>query len=309
MGTTYSVKVVLDGERNLAANRLKAIADEEFLGVNQQMSTYINNSELSLWNQHGNGDWQSVSAELFDVLQLSNTISVKSGGAFDVTVMPLVNLWGFGPDGEKAIPTEEQIAVAKSQVGYQQIELDSKQRRLRKPAQVHVDLSAVAKGFGADQLARRLAREGFAHFMVEVGGELAVKGYSRRGTPWRIGIETPSYSLLRAPEGPAAAVDLSDAGMATSGDYRNYYEVDGVRVSHTIDPLTGAPITHGLASVSVIAKTCAEADAWATALNVIGPDKALALAEREGLAVYLIIRDGDDFVTKVSTAFKPYLVD
>lgn len=308
MGTTYSVKVVLHpGEPALQSDQLKEIADEVFARVNQQMSTYIEDSELSLWNQDASGDWITPSAPLYGLISTSLDISHRSEGYFDVTVMPLVNLWGFGPQDRREPPSDEAIKEAKTHVGFQQIELNSNSKSARKPVGVTVDLSAIAKGFGGDELAERLRAEGFANFMVEVGGELVLHGQNAHSKPWRIGVETPSYNPLAGREQPAAAVDVSDVGMATSGDYRNYYEVDGQRVSHTIDPVTGRPITHNLASVTVIAPTCAVADGWATALNVMGPDKAMEIAEKEGLAAYLLVKRGDGFEAQMSSAFEPYL--
>lgn len=309
MGTTYSVKVVSSEEVSLNESGLQRIADTELERVNRQMSTYLADSELSLWNRASTSDWQKVSPALFEVLQLSAGISARSSGAFDVTVMPLVNLWGFGPDERQSPPSDLDIREALKRVGYNQIEFNETELTVRKPAEVFVDLSAIAKGYAVDKVAQALQDKGVANFMVEVGGELYLEGVNRRGKPWRIGVETPTYDLLKAPQGPALAVDLSGRALATSGDYRNYYEVDGVRLSHTIDPFTGRPITHKLASVSVIADTCAEADGWATALNVLGPEKGMAVAERERLAVYMIIRDGDEFVSRATKQFEAYLVD
>lgn len=309
MGTTYSVKLALhEGEPAISSEQLKTLADEEFLRVNQQMSTYIPDSELSLWNRDSSADWVSLSESLAQVLTQSQDISERSAGYFDVTVMPLVNLWGFGPQKQEAAPSDDAIEQAMAHVGYRQVQLEPKALRARKPAEVTVDLSSIAKGFGADQLAERLHSEGYRNFMVEVGGELFLAGANAQGKAWRIGVEMPNYDLLaQREEQPAAAVAVSNVGMATSGDYRNYYELDGVRVSHTIDPHTGHPITHSLASVTVIAPSCAAADGWATALNVMGPEKALEVAQREGLAVYLLVKQEGSFTVKMSAAFESYL--
>lgn len=308
MGTTYSIKIVTQQPEIPATEDVKAWAEQVFQEVNQSMSTYIDDSELSLLNRSKSADWHSLSPELAEVLALSHHISQKSGGAFDITVMPLVNLWGFGPEKRSQPPSDAEIAQGLAQIGYDKIVLDADHQRIRKPPDVHMDLSAIAKGYAADKMGQALARRGFDHVMVEVGGELVLRGHNQKLKPWRIGIETPSYDLLRAAVGPAGAVDISGKGMATSGDYRNYYEVDGVRVSHTINPKTGHPIRHNLASVTVIAATCAEADGWATALNVLGPEQALQTAEREGLAVYLLVRDGDGFTGIMSTALQTYWV-
>lgn len=309
MGTTYSVKVVSGDGKLPTTESLTALADDTFAAINRSMSTYISDSELSQLNRADTSSWQPISAPLFEVLELSQQISRKSDGAFDITVMPLVDLWGFGPAKRGAAPGDEQIANVLQQIGYAKVQLDRQRSAVQRPAGVTMDLSAIAKGYAADVLAAELHAQGYQHFMVEVGGELVLAGHNPKGKPWRIGIETPNYQLLSAPQGPVNAVDLSGVGMATSGDYRNYYEVDGARLSHTLNPTTGRPINHTLASVTVIAQTAAEADGWATALNVLGPDKALAVAEREQLAVFLLVRAGDGFEARQSTSFGPYLVD
>lgn len=309
MGTTYSVKLVMDDKAPPSSEVLSAWADATFAAVNESMSTYMEDSELSLLNRAETDSWQPVSAPLLDVLLLSQEISRKSDGAFDITVMPLVNLWGFGPQTRGSVPGDEEISRTIAQTGYHKVAVDAERSAVRKPVGVTIDLSAIAKGYAADQLAEKLLAEGYRHFMVEVGGELVLAGLNNRGEPWRIGIETPIYELFSASKRPVGAVDISGKGMATSGDYRNYYEVDGVRVSHTIDPKSGRPITHTLASVTVIADTAAEADGWATALNVLGAERAMALAAKEQLAVFMLVREGEGFKAMHSSAFEPYLVN
>lgn len=308
MGTTYSVKLVSEQGVLPSQAELKDWADEAFLSVNRSMSTYMADSELSLLNRAATASWQPVSQPLFEVLSLSQSISRKSGGAFDVTVMPLVDLWGFGPAETNGPPSAEAIEETMERIGYDRVSIDAANRSVSRPQGVTIDLSAIAKGYGADVLAETLRRKGFTDFMVEVGGELVLAGHNAQDEPWRIGIETPNYQLLSPAKAPVRAVAISDRGMATSGDYRNYYEVDGLRVSHTIDPQTGRPITHSLASVTVIADSSAEADGWATALNVMGAKKALELAEQEQLAVFLLVRNGDGFEATHSQAFEKYLV-
>ncbi len=309
MGTTYSVKVV-GAKSDLPSDvDLKSWADAVFVDINQSMSTYIPDSELSVLNTSIKEQWQPVSSDLLYVLSLSQKISHLSSGSFDITVAPLVNLWGFGPKAQRSkIPSEETIASVRASVGFKNLSLDLESKSIQKPAGLALDLSAVAKGYAVDALAAVLLEKGYTNFMVEVGGELYLLGLNGRGSTWTIGIETPSYELLTQGQAPVRAVALSGKGMATSGDYRNYYEEAGVRYSHTIDPLTGSPISHNLASVTVIANECAEADALATALNVMGAQKAMALAEEIGLAAYLIIRKDEGFTVRYSSAFRPYLV-
>ena len=302
MGTTYSIKIIVpNGERHLA-EKLQVAIDSRLQAFNQSLSTYISDSEIVTLNQAPVGEWLPVSERFLAVLTLSQQISQLSGGAFDATVAPLVNLWGFGPDwkAHKA-PAASDIEQALSSIGYQYIEIDSAQSRIKKLINVSLDFSAVAKGYGVDEIAELLWAEGFHHFMVEIGGELRLHGHNGEGKTWRIGVESPAAG------GKIRPIAVSEVGVATSGDYRNYFEQDGVRFSHTIDPTTGRPITHNLASVTVIAATAARADALATAFTVMGGDQAMALAEERGIAIYLIERVDEGFSTRASTAFAPYL--
>lgn len=309
MGTTYSVKIVGVKSELPSSKKLLAWSDSTFEKINQSMSTYIPDSELSLLNTSTSDQWKTVSSDLLYVLSLSQKISRLSGGAFDITIAPLVNLWGFGPKAQQEkIPVQNEIDEVKANIGFTKLQLDLKAKTMQKPIGLTMDLSAVAKGFAADALAKVLVAKGYKNMMVEVGGELVLLGVNNRGEEWTIGIETPSYELLSDKKTPVRAVRLSGKGMATSGDYRNYYEEAGMRYSHTIDPSTGRPIVHALASVTVIADECAEADALATALNVMGPEKALTLAEDNSLAVYLIVRNGEEYDVQYSSAFRPYLV-
>ncbi len=315
MGTTYHISVVIPAAvelpPELSQANLQERIDQTLETVNQQMSTYRATSELMRLNEQGLGTWHAVSAELFHVLSLSRQISEASGGAFDVTVGPLVDLWGFGAGSEPAQilpapPPPEQIqALLAQQVGYQAFELRQEPLALRKTKSIAIDLSAIAKGYGADAIARVFERQGLHDYLIEVGGELRLAGLNQRGKPWRIGIERPQLSQ----GGAQKAIAVTDAGMATSGDYRNYFEHEGQRYSHTLDPRTGSPVTHRLASVTVIAPTAAEADAWATALNVVGPQEAIRVANRHQLAVFLLVKEEDNFAERYSVAFEPYLTD
>lgn len=310
MGTYYHVQIVGPKSSLPASTQVRRWTDEFLAEFNQSMSTYIDDSEISQLNRAEPDEWIPVSDTMWQVLELSQTISAQSEGAFDVTVMPLVNLWGFGPEAQvERAPTDEQIQEALERVGYQKLELNAELQALRKPGYLTLDLSAVAKGLGADELADHLVSKGYNNVLVEIGGDLAMRGLSVRQTPWRIGIEAPSYGLLSGARDLAQAVELTGRGMATSGDYRNFYEVDGVRMSHILDPTTGRPIDHNTASVTVIADSCAAADAWATALSVPNPERARALAEQHQVAAYFIVREGEGFATYYSEAFRPYLED
>ncbi len=307
MGTHYNITIVEPEGIRTDQKKLQMIVDTRLETINQQMSTYIENSELSQFNRSLVGEPVSVSEELFDVLMMSLELSWLSNGAFDVTVGPLVDLWGFGAgsaeDDMEKIPSDTAIGAGLSQVGFQHIELNIGSNSVTKTRAVNIDLSGIAKGYGVDKIRDILISAGFTHFMVEIGGELYMEGNSNRGSPWRIAIEQPDGTFGQVHR----AVSITNAAMATSGDYRNYFEKDGVRYSHTINPLTGRPIEHNTASVTVIAESTAYADAVATAINVMGADKGLQLAQQHNLAIYLIVKTADGFEAKYSDAFKPFL--
>lgn len=301
MGTRYQVTIV---DPVLESEATRAVVSRALEDINQKMSTYLQTSELSLINQAELDTWLPVSEDLAEVLSLSQTISAQSGGSFDVTVGPLVNLWGFGPDKTaNQLPEPELIEKALANTGAGSFEIDASASAIKKLKPVYIDLSAIAKGYAADKLAALLSSMGYRNFLVEIGGELRVFGKNSRGLAWRLAIEKPE--LL--PGDVYEAIAVTDSGVATSGDYRNFFEVNGVRYSHTINPLTGLPINHTLASVTVIAKTAAAADAWATALNVLGTRKGLALAEQLGLAAYFITDKDGEFVAQYSQEFSSYL--
>lgn len=308
MGTWYNVKLVGEKRSLPSESQLNRWSEDVLRAINESMSTYIDSSEISTLNRSESGDWHTVSAPLFEVLQISQQVSQLTGGAFDITIAPLVDLWGFGPQERgQQMPDDAVVAATLARIGFGNLELDATNSALRKPPGVTLDLSAVAKGYAADELARVLMSKGYENILVEIGGELRLQGVNQRGTPWRIGIESPSYDLLASAGDPAKTVVLSDHGMATSGDYRNFYELDGVRLSHTISPLTGKPVAHSLASVTVIADTCAEADALATAFNVMGDAEAMALAQSRNIAAFFIVREGDEFIARQTDAFSRFV--
>ncbi len=304
MGTIFHVTVVAPPaplDRKAAADGVAAALGE----VDRQMSTYRADSELSRFNRAPPGEWVPVSAATAEVVAKALEVHALSDGAFDVTVGPLVDLWGFGAgsSGEPRVPGDEELAAAARNVGSKELGVRLDEPALIKYAERRIDLSAIAKGYGVDRAALWLQAQGVTDYMVEVGGEVRTAGHNPQGHAWRIGIETPA--LQRG--APIAAVALRNESVATSGDYRNYFEIDGKRYSHTIDPVTARPITHGLASVTVIANDCMSADAFATAIDVLGPDKGLALAERQHLPVYLVVRSNGGFEARHSTAFEAYI--
>lgn len=286
MGTSYTVKVVaeLDGREQV---RLQEQLDRLLRSVNAQMSTFMPDSEISRFNASASTEWFDVSKDFAEVAALAKEVSADSAGAFDATVMPLVDAWGFGPKPKATRWLEpREIERMRSTIGMENLTIRLEQPALRKahPA-LSLDLSAIAKGFGVDKLAAFLEGAGYARYMVEIGGEIRVSGRNPKGSPWMLGIESPIDKVRAAHR----IVALDRGAMATSGDYRNYHEIEGKRASHAIDPRTGYPIKHRLVSVTVIDDTCARADAWATALLVLGPDEGLRLAEQQRLAAYLLV--------------------
>ena len=306
MGTTYSVKINADNAF-VEKNQISDDIDEILSEINQSMSTYIKESELSNINFSTISGWQSISDDLFEVIDHAINVSLKTNGAFDITIAPLVNLWGFGPDKlQNKIPTDEIIELTKKNTGYKKISIDKSLKKISKlDPNLHIDLSGIAKGFAVDKIARYLDKRGFKNYLVEIGGELIGKGLNKDNEIWQIGIENPdnnSDTIKRI-------IRLKDMAMATSGNYMNYFEKDGVRYSHTINPVTGKPIKHKLASVTVLDNSAMNADALATAFMVLGPEKALSLANNLEMAIYLIIKDGKRFEEKYNDYFTPYLSD
>lgn len=304
MGTIYSVKVAAPAGRTIAPDTLQSQIDTLLAEINQVMSTYITGSELSRLNGAAPCVWHPVSRELMLVLAAAQEMSEKSGGAFDVTVGPLVNLWGFGPEKRPdALPDSQAILARKSLVGYSNLLLKPDSLQVMKLTEgMYCDLSAIAKGYGVDCVAERLEARGIYDYMVEIGGEVRVRGLNTATIPWRIGISSP-----RADQVVQKVISPGTAGVATSGDYRNYYEKEGVRYSHTIDPHTGRPITHKLASVSVVHASCMMADAYATAIDVLGPERGLELAEQESLAVFMLVKSDSGFSEISTAAFDAYV--
>ncbi|MDN3639584.1 FAD:protein FMN transferase [Simiduia curdlanivorans] len=300
MGTSYHVTVVADG---VDGDALKAQIDAVLLKINQQMSTYDPESELMHFNNSAPGKSFRLSPELAFVLSESQRINALTHGAFDVTVGPLVNRWGFGPEEEGVIPDAEELATIMQNVGAQWLRISDDGRQAVRQRPIYIDLSAIAKGFGVDQVAELLRDNGYANYLVEIGGELRVEGHNALGLPWRIAIERPSL----APGSVQAAIGLLNRSVATSGSYRNFRDVDGKRYSHTIDPTTGAPVTHNLVSVTVIADTCAEADAFATGFSVMGPEASLDYAESNDMAIFLLAEIDGRVVERWSSAFNQYI--
>ncbi|MBN2491295.1 MAG: FAD:protein FMN transferase [Planctomycetes bacterium] len=301
MGTRYAVKVARlpPGIRRAAlAARIEARLEH----VNACMSTYRPDSELSRFNRSPSTDWFPVSADTVRVVHAALEVSRVTDGAFDVTVGPLVNLWSFGPEPrESAAPEAAAIAERLGAVGWSRLEVRLDPPALRKlRGDLQVDLAAIAKGYGVDVLAGLLEECGGRDYLVEIGGEVRLRGNRADGTPWTVGIEAPDPERRRVEE----VLVPGTAAVATSGDYRNFFEQDGERYSHTIDPRTGRPIRHALAAVTVVTDTCMRADALATALMVLGPGDGSEFAVRQGLAALFFVHTETGIARKTTPAFE-----
>jgi thiamine biosynthesis lipoprotein len=301
MGTTYTVKFYTT-ENVKKPSDLKVGVDAALVRVNKLMSTYDPNSELSVFNKLPANQFSNISEDMAYVIDKALLISEMSGGEYDITIGPLVNLWGFGPGNrEDKVPSELLIDEAKSRVGYHYLKLDG--RKLTKEKNIYVDLSSIAKGYGVDMVAQVLQGRGVENYLIEIGGEILSKGVKADGTSWKVAIESPAggHGIVER------IMSVTDIAVATSGDYRNYFEKNGVRYSHTISPKTGRPITHRLVSVTVVDKTTTMADGLATAITVLGPEKGFEFAQKNGIAAYLLIKTDFGFEERPSDAFKPYL--
>lgn len=292
MGTRWSVKYWHAPTAPGPARREVREAIETALDlVVRQMSTWEEDSDLSRYNRAAAGRWQKLPEPFFTVLRHALELARATGGAYDPTVGPAVNLWGFGPDpARRNVPETDELEAVRRRIGWQRVRLDTEQRRARQAGGTYVDLSSIAKGYAVDAVARALQRLGCGNALVEVGGELLGMGRRPDGQPWRVAVRLPG--LEQGDAGPVLA--LQGLAVATSGDdFRCFAADDGLRYSHTIDPRTGRPVRHALASVTVVHAQCMQADALATALTVLGPDEGWAYAERERLAVLFIRRAAD----------------
>ncbi|MGI2258107.1 FAD:protein FMN transferase [Shewanella sp. GXUN23E] len=302
MGTTYHIKLV-PNDRLPDAQLLQAEVDMALEQVNDQMSTYRPNSELSRFNQLALAQSVVVSPDTLKVVQEGIRLYQLTDGALDITLGPLVNLWGFGPDARPTtVPSATDIEDAMAHTGIDGIRISGDRLEKTKP-ELYVDLSSIAKGFGVDKIAAILDKYGVTGYLVEIGGEVSLKGTKADGHPWRIAVERPTEDARTV----QLVIEPENIAIATSGDYRNYYEEEGQRFTHIIDPRTGYPVKHKLASVTVLDKSCMVADGLATAMMVMGTDESLALAQQLGLAVMLIEKQDEGFKTYYSEAFKRYI--
>ena len=300
MGTTFNI-VLVEPPESITSDTLENELIATLQSVDHLASTWRDDSELTAFNLDLSIDWIPVSKEFCALLEDALEVSEITDGAFDLTIGPLTNLWGFGPDGQGIDPpSDDDIVAAQQRVGFRNLEVDCAERLVRKDVpDLYVDLSGWAKGYAVDQLAELLDARGIDNYLVEIGGELRVKGKNRDDDKWAIGIEAPSTSGRV----PHAILRVTDTAVATSGDYRNYFEHEGQRFSHTIDARTGRPVTHNLAAVTVVNPSTAYADAMATALLVLGPDDGPRLAYDRGIAGYFLVRNQTGIVEITTPEF------
>jgi thiamine biosynthesis lipoprotein len=302
MGTQYNIKYFSSSGLD-DPKEVQSLIDDVLLKVNKEMSTYLNESEISY-----RLGWLKISPDFFRVSKFALSLAGDTEGAFDPTIGPLVNLWGFGPGGSRKVPKEKDISEAKKRVGFDKIILNEKTNEIKKKVPgVYLDLSSLAKGFGVDKVAEFLMAKGSKVYMVEIGGEVRTLGKKADGSSWRIAIEAPHP--VSQGESYQKVLELNSMALATSGSYRNFFMQDGKKYSHTIDVHSGRPVAHSVASVSVAHKdSCMKADALATALMAMGLEKGFAYAEKEGIAAYFVYRDvgqeGRVFATKETSVFR-----
>lgn len=306
MGTVWRVTVA--GVDNTRKAALQQAIQQRLDADDAELSTWKPDSVLSRFNQTRSTAPQPVSDNMADIVTQALRIGAKTAGAMDITVGPLVNLWGFGPDKQPVhTPDKAQIEAAKAQTGLQHLHVIqgvNGQWLQKDLPDLYVDLSTMGEGFATDHLARLMEQQGINNYLVSVGGAVLSRGRNANNQPWRVAIQKPTDRESAV----QARVELQGHGISTSGSYRNYYELDGKRISHVIDPASGRPIVHKLVSATVIAPTALEADGWDTGLMVLGTEKAQSLVLKNHLAAYLISKQGDKFVSWMSPQFAAFVI-
>lgn len=305
MGTTYSIKIMKS--RFARTSGLSELVKARLQEINASMSTFIKDSEISTFNDSTGKVPFTPSADFLEVMRVATGIYKKSEGAWDGSLDHLITLWGFGRDGEREQPpSQEEIEASLSLVGFSKVSISSDGKLLKNDPQLTIDLASIAKGYGVDAIADLLKREGYENFLVEIGGEIFASGKKDKNTPWRVGINTPSSSASFGQVYKIMSVE--GKGLATSGDYRNFFISEGRMYSHILDPRTGYPVTNGVVSASVVAKTCTLADGLATALMVMGPVAGIELVEQlENVEALIIVRNQDGELEEYpSSSFTEY---
>jgi thiamine biosynthesis lipoprotein len=303
MGTRFNIKITHLPKTDKVG--LKKIIKQRLDELNGELSTYEPTSALSVFNKSINTTWQTIPLSFITVAQEAQRMSALTHGAFDVSVGKLVNLWGFGVDPMNfTAPDQQQLAAALAITGYQHLSLDIKNLKIKKDIpQLYLDFSAIAKGYAVDEIALLLEKYYIQDYMVEIGGEIRLKGKNITGDSWKIAIEKPLIEKRIIEK----VLSISDISIATSGDYRNYFESAGVRYSHTIDPRTGGSIHHRLASVTILHQSTMTADALATAMMVLGDDIGYQLAQQHQIAALFLIKTAEGFEEKSTDAFTHFL--
>ncbi|MVW87792.1 FAD:protein FMN transferase [Pseudomonas sp. PB101] len=298
MGSTYSIKYVrrsgLPAQADVRVEVEKILAD-----IDRQMSTYRSDSDIERFNALPASRCQAMPTSILELIRVGEQLSVQSDGSYDLTVEPLLNLWGFGPQarGEK-VPTAEALAEARKRVGHQHLRIEGD--RLCKDAAVEVDFNSIAAGYAVDTIAAKLEAMGIHDYLAEATGELKASGHKADGSPWRIALEEPRDDRQVAER----VIAVDGFGLSTSGDYRNFFEQDGQRFSHTFDARSGAPVSHKLASVTVIHPSALMADGLSTLLLILGPERGWDYAEKHDIGAFFVIRADTGFVTRSSHAFE-----
>lgn len=309
LGAEWTVKIAGDVPPDLGSVRRGIQAQVDSVG--HQLSRWVPDSSLNVMNASPSGEWQVVPPELFASLTYAFSLARDTDGAFDPTVAALVDVWGFGTAGRIfSPPSAEAVSTARERVGYGKVALAVDGQRVRKPAGLQIDLSSMQHGTGADAVGRYLESIGVTRYLVDVGSEIRARGESPEGGAWHVAIERPPEELSDPPADEAPTlhiVNLRDAGIATSGNYRYYFDYNGRRYSHRIDPRTGEPVAHTLAAVTVIDPECAHADALATALTVLGPVDGLKFATERNIAALFIERSGNGLVEHMTPQFAAYV--
>lgn len=305
MGTSYTVELAASIDA-VVRTRLTGLIEAELAAIDRAMSTYDPRSELSAFNRRQDLRWMPASPGLIEVLQSASRISASTQGAFDVTVGPLVDLWGFGPQFQaQRVPNADTVERIRRSVGYRHVQIDPAAGAIRKRRRdLQIDLNAIAPGYGVDRVAAILEGQGFGDYLVEIGGEFRARGATAAGRPWRVGIERPVAGRRVIGE----IVALQNKAIGASGTTKDFFEQDGRHYSHSIDPATGRPVEHPRMAVSVVADTAMEADGWATALLVLGPERGHALAQARGLAAILVTTSGPTFDVHVTDALRSHLL-
>jgi thiamine biosynthesis lipoprotein len=298
MGSTYSIKYVRHAGLP-PAEEVRVQVEQILADVDRQMSTYRSDSDIEVFNALPAGRCQAMPAAVLELVRVGQQLSEQSDGSYDLTVEPLMNLWGFGPQArEEKVPSAKALAEVRKRVGYQHLRIDGDQ--LCKDAAIEVDFNSIAAGYAVDTIAARLEAMGIHDYLAEATGELKASGHKADGSPWRIALEEPRDDKQVAER----VIAVDGLGLSTSGDYRNYFEQGGRRFSHTFDARSGAPVSHNLASVTVIHPSALMADGLSTLLLILGPERGWDYAEKHDIGAFFVIRADTGFVTRSSRTFQ-----